>query len=60
HTDSLSATIHATITDGVAIGHPCCGVHNCHTPLTFTHNHFCSQHQDLNAVCAVTGCHLKA
>ncbi|KZT46451.1 hypothetical protein CALCODRAFT_422753, partial [Calocera cornea HHB12733] len=49
-------SIHAAVTDGVTIGHPCCAVHNCHEPLPTIAARYCSTHDHLNHICAVRGC----
>lgn len=40
----------------MCIGHPCCGVHNCQTPLSSNRDRFCSLHTNLEGVCAIVGC----
>ncbi|KZO97680.1 hypothetical protein CALVIDRAFT_479910 [Calocera viscosa TUFC12733] len=49
--------IHAAITDGVTIGHPCCGVHNCQEALPSLQARFCNTHTILNGICAIRECH---
>jgi hypothetical protein len=44
------------VTDGVTIGHPCCGVHDCDIPLTSVKHRFCPQHYRHELVCSVTLC----
>lgn len=44
------------VIDGISIGCPCCGKHNCHIPLGSNHNRFCPMHQDLDGQCAIVGC----
>lgn len=44
------------VTDGVTVGHPCCGVHNCHDPLLNNHDRFCLKHLPLVNTCAIIGC----
>ena len=43
--------------DGVTVGHLCCSIHNCKTPLANQRHRFCpehaSQHDDQ---CAIEGC----
>ncbi|KAJ7839792.1 hypothetical protein B0H13DRAFT_1521182, partial [Mycena leptocephala] len=48
------------VTDGVTVGHACCGVHDCQIPLTSQRAWFCPSHADLLFICAVTGCENKA
>ena len=48
--------LRATVTDGISIGHPCCGVHDCKEPLQSQRKRFCAKHNDLKNVCAVTTC----
>jgi len=48
--------LRATVTDGVSMGHLCCGVHDCKQPLTSQRRRFCTQHDNLKDVCAVTTC----
>ncbi|KAI0313417.1 hypothetical protein OF83DRAFT_1037726, partial [Amylostereum chailletii] len=46
----------AVVTDGISIGHPCCGMHNCTVPLTNNRDNFCRFHQDEASICAITTC----
>jgi len=46
------------VTDGICIGHPCCGSHNCKVPLNNNHDRFCSIHANLEHVCSIVGCDL--
>ncbi|KAI0690725.1 hypothetical protein C8T65DRAFT_587708, partial [Cerioporus squamosus] len=48
--------VHPAVMDGIAIGHPCCGVHDCQEPLPSQRARFCSKHAHLNSRCAVIGC----
>ena len=48
------------VIDGVTVGCPCCGVHNCKIPLENNRHHFCPDHAAQNKVCAVVGCHSSA
>ncbi|KZT62745.1 hypothetical protein CALCODRAFT_425601, partial [Calocera cornea HHB12733] len=54
--DGHFTTIHAAITDGVAVGRPCCGVHNCHQPLPSIKARFCNQHQSRAGICSIQEC----
>ncbi|KIJ05333.1 hypothetical protein PAXINDRAFT_93606 [Paxillus involutus ATCC 200175] len=62
HKDHFTDAIRArnlrilVVTDGVTVGRPCCGVHNCHEPLLNNRDRFCLQHLGLVNVCAVIGC----
>jgi len=38
---TLDRKFSVVVTDGVTIGHPCCGIHNCHEPLANNHDRFC-------------------
>ncbi|KAJ7107369.1 hypothetical protein C8R44DRAFT_561705, partial [Mycena epipterygia] len=53
------ARISACTTDGVTVGHPCCGVHDCKIPLANQRAWFCPIHSGLQFVCAVNDCHNK-
>ena len=44
------------VIDGISIGCPCCGQHNCHLPLDTNRQHFCPEHHELNNKCAIIGC----
>ncbi|KAJ7134925.1 hypothetical protein C8R43DRAFT_1072732 [Mycena crocata] len=46
----------ACTTDGVTVGHVCCGVHDCKIPLSNQRAWFCPSHNGLRFVCAVNGC----
>jgi hypothetical protein len=48
--------IRSTVTDGVGIGCPCCGSHDCPLTLANVKNYFCSDHNALNKQCVVTTC----
>lgn len=48
--------LRAAVTDGVTLGHPCCGVHDCKEPLYSQRNRHCETHSDKNSECAVVGC----
>jgi len=50
------AFLRSVVTDGVTIGHPCCGEHDCTIPLVSVKDRFCPEHQHLNFVCSVTTC----
>ena len=44
------------MTDGVTLGHPCCGFHDCQNPLDKQYHKYCLAHASLNKVCAIQGC----
>ncbi|KAJ7121167.1 hypothetical protein C8R44DRAFT_622980 [Mycena epipterygia] len=52
--------ISACVTDGVTVGHACCGVHDCKIPLANQSAWFCPLHNDLRFLCAVNGCNQKS
>ncbi|KAJ7075798.1 hypothetical protein B0H15DRAFT_791429, partial [Mycena belliarum] len=57
---SSSCRISACVTDGVTVGHACCGVHDCKIPLANQRAWFCPSHNDLRFACAVRGCDEKS
>lgn len=52
----MAGQLRSVVIDGVTIGHPCCGVHNCSTPLDSVKHHYCPDHYGENEICAVTDC----
>ncbi|KAK7014293.1 hypothetical protein R3P38DRAFT_2463109, partial [Favolaschia claudopus] len=44
------------VIDGITIGHPCCGVHDCPEPLITNRHRFCHGHYHRHHICAVEGC----
>lgn len=52
----ISVRLTACVTDGVTVGHPCCCVHNCQTPLGSQRHRFCPNHSNLHFQCAIIGC----
>lgn len=48
--------LRAVVTDGVTLGHPCCGVHDCKEPLRSQRNRHCEAHRYKDSECAVVGC----
>jgi hypothetical protein len=46
-------SVHAAITDGITIGHPCCSIHTCSEELPRITACFCNTHQDWQNICAV-------
>ncbi|TFK54807.1 hypothetical protein OE88DRAFT_1778248, partial [Heliocybe sulcata] len=52
----LSEKVHALVTDGLTIGHPCCNVRHCDRPLLSNRDHYCSDHAYREQICAVEYC----
>lgn len=52
----VPAKVSCVVIDGITVGHPCCAVHNCKTPLDSQRHRFCASHADLNSQCAIVGC----
>lgn len=48
--------LRSAVTDGVALGHPCCGVHDCKELLRSQRNHHCDDHKDKDSMCAIITC----
>lgn len=46
----------AVVIDGITIGHPCCGRHNCHRPLLNNRDRFCDHHKEDALICCITTC----
>lgn len=46
----------AVVTDGVTIGHPCCGVQDCKEKLLSQRARFCPSHSNLEQQCSIIGC----
>ena len=44
------------VTDGITIGHPCCGVAHCSQPLKNNKDRFCQGHGDEQNICCVVNC----
>lgn len=44
------------VTDGITIGHPCCGVAHCSQPLEHNKDRFCHGHRDEQNICCVVNC----
>ncbi|KAF8157692.1 hypothetical protein BJ912DRAFT_1026825 [Pholiota molesta] len=42
--------------DGVTLGHPCCGFHNCKIPLTTSRDRYCVDHRHLSEICCIKDC----
>ncbi|KAK7024905.1 hypothetical protein R3P38DRAFT_2951693 [Favolaschia claudopus] len=54
------ARLSACVTDGVTLGHPCCGVHNCQVALANQKAWYCPTHSKFRFVCAIQGCNAKS
>ncbi|KAI1784804.1 hypothetical protein LXA43DRAFT_901026, partial [Ganoderma leucocontextum] len=51
--------VRSVVTDGVGIGHPCCGIHDCKNPVMRTKgSRYCEQHASKEDECAVIDCAL--
>ena len=48
--------LRSVVVDGITIGHPCCGVHDCTIPLESGCNRFCRNHQEYERKCCVVDC----
>lgn len=44
------------VTDGLTLGHPCCGVFRCTQPLQNNCHRFCQVHFNQHDICAITIC----
>lgn len=44
------------VTDGTALGHPCCGVFRCTNDLENNRHRFCQKHDSQHGICAVVDC----
>ena len=51
-----SGCLRSVVIDGINMGCPCCGVHDCDNALDSVRDHFCSQHHSLSQECAVISC----
>ncbi|KAF8074791.1 hypothetical protein FPV67DRAFT_1408151 [Lyophyllum atratum] len=51
-----SYRVWVVVIDGVTVGHPCCGVHNCQEPLSNNRHRFCPKDSHLGSICAIVGC----
>ncbi|KAG2007045.1 cytochrome P450 [Coprinopsis cinerea AmutBmut pab1-1] len=54
--DGTLRKMHAAVCDGITLGHPCCGVHGCQTPLDSQRDRYCPDHRALEALCAIDDC----
>jgi hypothetical protein len=50
----------ALVTDGVTMGHPCCGHHECKIPLANNRHRYCPEHWNQEKLCSVRGCNENA
>lgn len=53
---SLQDKCQVIVTDGVALGHPCCGVFRCTNPLQNNRHRFCEAHYGNHNICAIADC----
>jgi len=44
------------VSDGLTLGHCCCGVFRCTTSLANNRHRFCPHHSSMYEICTVTGC----
>ena len=59
HTTVSSGGVRSVVTDGVGIGHPCCGIHDCKEPIVRSKgSRYCALHSDLEQQCAIIECTL--
>lgn len=56
HRSCATGKTSCVVVDGVTVGHPCCAVHNCHTPLASQRDRFCPDHHHMLSVCAIVDC----
>ncbi|KAJ7085175.1 hypothetical protein B0H15DRAFT_910539 [Mycena belliarum] len=54
--NGVEYAVRSTVTDGITIGRPCCGVHDCLEPLPTVKHRFCALHRRMENQCAVTTC----
>ncbi|KAG1840446.1 hypothetical protein F4604DRAFT_1598862 [Suillus subluteus] len=54
--DNKTHKVQAIITDGLSMGHPCCGVFRCTEPLVNNCHRFCPMHHHLHLICAINNC----
>src|ERR1700692_1458385 len=55
-TDKFVEKCQPGISDGITLGHACCGVFRCTEYLQSNRHRFCSQHFSKHNECAVTSC----
>ncbi|KAF8581266.1 hypothetical protein K439DRAFT_1515207 [Ramaria rubella] len=54
---NIIAVYSTVVMDGISLGHPCCGIHDCKEPLALNADRYCQVHTDLSNKCAVVKCH---
>ncbi|TEB19835.1 hypothetical protein FA13DRAFT_1646014 [Coprinellus micaceus] len=54
--DGVVGAVRSVVIDGISIGRPCCGHHDCPNPLPSVKSRFCYEHDHLNRRCCVTTC----
>ncbi|KAH9898586.1 hypothetical protein C8Q73DRAFT_640322 [Cubamyces lactineus] len=54
--DGVPRFVDCVITDGIDMGRPCCGVHNCTGELRTPQDHWCAGHASQARFCVVEGC----
>ncbi|KAI0078139.1 hypothetical protein K474DRAFT_1594658 [Panus rudis PR-1116 ss-1] len=52
----VDGMIRAVVTDGVTIGRPCCGVHDCQGRLPTQQHRYCREHEEMEKQCCIIGC----
>jgi hypothetical protein len=57
---TLSDVMRAVVMDGVTVGRPCCGVHDCKGRLLSQRARFCTEHAHFSQQCCVVGCQTNA
>ncbi len=57
--DGTQNKTQAVVSDGIAMGRPCCGDFRCQIPLANNRHRFCPEHSHLNYECAIVGCSSK-
>ncbi|KAJ3925660.1 MAG: hypothetical protein NXY57DRAFT_906811 [Lentinula lateritia] len=56
-----TCSLRAVVTDGTALGHYCCKVHNCTEPLASIRHHWCPTHmKERQHLCVFTDCNRPA
>jgi hypothetical protein len=53
---STGMFVSAVVVDGVTLGRPTCGVHNCKEPLQHNRHRFCELHSSEGLICCFPGC----
>jgi hypothetical protein len=52
----FSRCLRSVVIDGINMGCPCCGYHDCDNPLESVRDQFCTEHHHYNNECLVTSC----